>query len=268
MKEENRIEDLLFTLACVIVLLLTGCTKISHSGTLTATGKVFKVGGEAYNLLYVNGMVHMDIVRENAESVVETNDSDGLGDPADIKTVRTIRYKAGPIISGYAVDLAKVSPEAAVEYVKAMPELNKSTIEPVKTEPAKESSSIVKPILQKIKDAIGGDDQAKVIVGDGTYTALAKDRSIKYQSSLCTELLAYADDEVVMPGSGEGLKSTLIHFAGRLGQLVAKKKDVTKMRISKATIQGGRLTYLIYLLEREDGTDEEVECPSCYEVED
>ena len=262
-------KDIVLTIACVITLFAAGCTKISHSGTLTATGKVFKVGGEAYNLLYVNGMVHMDIVRENAESVVETNDSDGLGDPADIKTVRTIRYKAGPIISGYAVDLAKVSPEAAVEYVKAMPELNKSTIEPVKTEPAKESSSIVKPILQKIKDAIGGDDdQAKVIVGDGTYTALAKDRSIKYQSALCTELLAYADDTTEMPSSGETIKSSLVHFAGRLGQLVAKKKDVTKMRISKATIQNGKLTYLIYLLEREDGSDEEVECPSCYEVED
>lgn len=259
-------KDIVLTIACVITLFAAGCTKISHSGTLTATGKVFKVGGEAYNLLYVNGMVHMDIVRENVESIVETNDSDGLGDPADIKTVRTIRFKNGPIISGYAVDLAKVSPEAAVEYVKAMPELNKSTIEPVKQEPAKESSSIVQPILAKIKEAIGGNG-SKIIVGDGEYTTLAKDRSIKYQSSLCTELLAYADDEATME-SGEGIKSTLIHFAGRLGQLVAKGKTDTKMRISKATIKGGRLVYLIYLLEREDGTEEEVDCPSCYGVED
>lgn len=261
-------KDIVLTLACVITLFAAGCTKVSHSGTLTATGKVFKVGGEAYNLLYVNGMVHMDVVRENTESSVETNDSDGLGDPADIKTVRTIRYKAGPIVSGYMVDLAKVSPEAAIEYVKAMPELNKSVIEPVKTEPAKESSSIVKPILQKIKDAIGGDEQAKIIVGDGKYTTLAKDRTIKYQSALCTELLAYADDEITMPGSGEGLKSTLIHFAGRLGQLVAKGKTDTRMRISKATIENGRLTYLIYLLDRGDGTEEEVDCPSCFEIED
>lgn len=261
-------KDLILTVMCVITLFAAGCTKVSHSGTLTATGKVFKVGGEAYNLLYVNGMVHMDVVRENTESIVETNDSDGLGDPADIKTVRTIRYKAGPIVSGYLVDLAKASPEAAQKYVEKMPEMNQSTIEPVKTEPAKESSSIVKPILQKIKDAIGGDDQAKIIVGDGKYTTLAKDRTIKYQSSLCTELLAYADDEVVMPDSGEGLKSTLIHFAGRLGQLVAKGKTDTRMRISKATIENGRLTYLSYLLDRGDGTEEEVDCPSCYEIED
>lgn len=267
MKEENRIEEALFTLACVIVLLLTGC---SHNSSLTGVGKVFKIGGEGCSIMYVNGLFTLAGTRENAETTIETNDNDGLGNPADVKTVRTIRYKVGSQVTGYLKDLAKVSPEAAIKYVETMPELNKTVaVEPVKTEPAKESSSIVKPILQKIKDAIGGDEeQAKVIVGDGTYTALAKDRTIKYQSSLCTELLAYADDTTEMPSSGETIKSSLVHFAGRLGQLVAKKKDVTKMRISKATIQGGKLTYLIYLLERDDGTEEEVECPSCYEVED
>lgn len=265
MKDENRIESVCLVLACVSTLFLASC---SHQGQMAASGKIFRVGGEGCSIMYVNGLLTVAGTRENAETMVEANDNDAIGNPSDVKTIRTVRFRTGPIISGYAVDMAKVCPDAAVKYVENMPELNKTTVEPVKTEPAKESSSIVKPILQKIKDAIGGDDQAKVIVGDGTYTALAKDRSIKYQSSLCTELLAYADDEVVMPGSGEGLKSTLIHFAGRLGQLVAKKKDVTKMRISKATIEGGRLTYLIYLLEREDGTEEEVDCPSCFEIED
>lgn len=258
-------KDIVLTLACVITVFVAGC---SHNSSLTGVGKVFKIGGEGCSIMYVNGLFTFAGTRENAETTIETNDSDGLGNPADVKTVRTIRYRVGSQITGYLKDLAKISPETATEYVKVMPELNKSVIEPVKTEPAKESSSIVKPILQKIKDAIGGDDQAKIIVGDGKYTTLAKDRTIKYQSSLCTELLAYADDEVTMPGSGEGLRSTLIHFAGRLGQLVAKGKTDTRMRISKATIENGRLTYLIYLLDRGDGTEEEVDCPSCYELED
>jgi len=264
MRDEIGIKDLFFVLACVGVLLLAGC---SHNSSLTGVGKVIKIGGEGCSIMYVNGLFTFAGTRENAETTIETNDNDGLGNPADVKTVRTIRYKVGPQVTGYLKDLAKVSPEAAQKYVETMPDLNRTVIEPVKTEPAKESSSIVQPILQKIKDAMGGGDQAKVIVGDGTYTALAKDRTIKYQSALCTELLAYADDTAQME-SGETLKSTLIHFAGRLGQLVAKGKKDTMMRISKATIKDGRLVYLIYLLDRGDGTEEEVDCPSCYGVED
>lgn len=264
MKNENRLYELVLTMAAVAVLLLTGC---SHQAQFAAAGKVFRIGNESANIMYVNGLVAFNGTRENAESVFETNDNDAVGDPADVKTVRTIRFRTGPIVSGYAVDLAKVSPEAATEYVKIMPELNKANVEPVKTEPAKESSSIAQPILAKIKEAMGGGE-AKVIVGDGTYTGLAKDRSIKYQAALCNELLGYADDDAQMPSSGESIKSSLIHFAGRLGQLTAKKKDSTKMRISKATIQDGRLVYLIYLLERPEGNEEEIECPSCYEVED
>lgn len=259
-------KDIALTIISVITLFAAGC---SHNSAITGVGKVIRIGGEGCSIMYVNGLFTWAGTRENAETTIETNDNDGLGNPADVKTVRTIRYKVGSQVTGYLKDLAKVSPEAAIEYVKTMPELNKTVaIEPVKTEPAKESSSIVKPILQKIKDAIGGDEQAKIIVGDGKYTTLAKDRTIKYQSALCTELLAYADDEITMPGSGEGLKSTLIHFAGRLGQLVAKGKTDTRMRISKATIENGRLTYLIYLLDRGDGTEEEVDCPSCFEIED
>lgn len=263
-KNDVPIHMILWIALLIAGLFFAGC---SHQAQFAAAGKVFRIGNESANIMYVNGLVAFNGTRENAESVFETNDNDAVGDPADVKTVRTIRFRTGPIVSGYAVDLAKVSPEAATEYVKIMPELNKANMEPVKTEPAKESSSIAQPILAKIKEAMGGGE-AKVIVGDGSYTGLAKDRSIKYQAALCTELLTYADDDTQMPSSGESIKSSLIHFAGRLGQLTAKNKTETKMRISKATIQDGRLVYLIYLLERPEGNDEEVECPSCYEVED
>lgn len=266
-------KDIVLTIACVITLFAAGCTKISHSGTLTATGKVFKVGGEAYNLLYVNGMVHMDIVRENVESIVETNDNDALGNPSDVKTVRTIRFKNGPIISGYAVDLAKVSPEAAIEYVKAMPELNKSTIEPVKTEPAKESSSIVQPIIGKIVDKlkdIAGDTEYKSPFSDNCeLTNLYENNDVAYQAQLTADLLKYADDEATMVDTGELCKETLIHYAGRLAQLKAKGiEKATKITLGKATIKDGRLTYLRYRLKMSDGTYQDEDCPNCFDLED
>ena len=263
LKFDVPVHMILWIALLIAGLFFAGC---SHNLNTTVAGKWFRIGGEGCSITYANGLVVMSGTRENAESLIETNDVDGLGNPADVKAVRSIRYKVGPQISGYMTDLAKISPEAAIEYVKVMPQMTASSITPAKPETAKESSSIVQPILTKIKQAMGGDT-AKVIVGDGEYQHLDKDRSIKYQSALCSELLQYANDEVTME-SGEGLKSTLIHYAGRLGQLVAKGKSDTKMRISKATIRGGKLVYLIYVLEKDDGSEEEIDCPSCFEVED
>lgn len=263
LKYDVPIHMILWIALLIAGLFFAGC---SHNLNTTVAGKYFRVGGEGCSITYANGLIVMSGTRENAESLVETNDVDGLGNPSDVKAVRSIRYKVGPQISGYMTDLAKISPEAAIEYVKVMPQMTASTITPAKPETAKESSSIVQPILSKIKDALGGGE-SKVIVGDGEYKSLDKDRSIKYQAALCSELLTYADDEAQME-SGETLKSTLIHFAGRLGQLTAKGKTESKMRISKATIRGGKLVYLIYVLERDDGSEEEIDCPSCYGVED
>ena len=263
LKYDVPIHMILWIALLIAGLFFAGC---SHNLNTTVAGKYFRVGGEGCSITYANGLIVMSGTRENAESLIETNDVDGLGNPSDVKAVRSIRYKVGPQISGYMTDLAKISPEAAIEYVKVMPQMTASSITPSKPETAKESSSIVQPILSKIKDALGGGE-SKVIVGDGEYQHLDKDRSIKYQAALCSELLTYADDTAEME-SGETLKSTLIHFAGRLGQLTAKGKSETKMRISKATIRGGKLVYLIYVLERDDGSEEEIDCPSCYGVED
>lgn len=259
-------------LAIVATVMLASCTRVSHSGNLTASGKVFKIGGQGYNLLYVNGLMSMNVVRENAEMVVETNDTDALGNPADVKGVRSIRFKQGPIISGYLVDLAKKSPKTATAYVEKMGDLSKVGWDSKASEPQKESSAISKPIeiAEKIKEMVSGDYKSP-LKGDGTYTDLYKDKSIAYQASLCTELLAKCDSTTEMGGgSEETIRDTLIHYAGRLAQLKAKGKDTTdRMQIYKVTITNGKVSYLRYrLVDLQTGEATEETCPSCYGIED
>lgn len=254
------------------VMLATGCTRVSHSGNLTASGKVFKIGGQGYNILYVNGLLSTNIVRENAEMVVETSDNDALGNPADVKGIRSIRFKQGPIISGYLVDLAKKAPDTATAYVQKMGDLSKVGWDSKATEPAKESSTISKPIeiVEKLKEIVSGEYKSP-LKGDGEYTDLYKDKTISYQASLCTELLAKCDSTTEMGGgSEETIRDTLIHYAGRLAQLKAKGKDTTeRMQLWKVTITNGKVSYLRYrLVDLQDGTATEEVCPSCYGIED
>ena len=271
-ENESRIENVCFVIACVSVLFLAGC---SHQAQFAAAGKVFRIGNESANIMYVNGLVAFNGTRENAESTFETNDNDGLGDPADVKTVRTVRLKTGPIVSGYLVDLSKKCPDAAVKYVEQMPEINKSVVEPVKTEPAKESSTIVHPFMEKLKSKLkelAGDkaDEYKSPFSDNCeLTNLYEHPEVEYQAALTADLLKYADDEATMVDTGELCKETLIHYAGRLAQLKAKGiAKATKITLGKATIKNGRLTYLRYRLLMADGTYQDEDCPNCFDLED
>lgn len=264
-------KTMLIVAMAMAVVAMTGCTRISHGVNLTASGKVFKLGGEGYNLLYVNGLMSMNVVRENTESIVETNDNDALGNPSDVKSIRTIRFRTGPIVSGYLVDLAKTAPDAATEYVKGMADLNHAVWDSKQVEPAKESSTIAKPveIVAKLKEIVS-DKYQSPLKGDGTYTDLHADKSISYQASLTTELLSKCDASTLIGGgSEETIRDTLIHYAGRLAQLQAKGKTTSeRMQISKATITGGKVSYLRYRLVNEDGSSQDEVCPSCYGVED
>ena len=268
MEKENRLEQVLFVVMCVMVLMLFGC---SHSGQIAASGKVFRIGGEGCSIMYVNGLLTVSGTRENAETLVEANDSDALGNPSDI---RTVRFRTGPIVSGYLVDLSKKCPDAAVEYVKAMPELAKTeTVHPVKQETAKESSTVVQPIIGKIvdklKDIAGGSDYKSPFSDNCELTNLYEHNEVEYQAALTADLLKYADDEATMVDTGELCKETLIHYAGRLAQLKAKGiEKATKITLGKATIKDGRLTYLRYRLRMDDGTYQDEDCPNCFNLEE
>ncbi len=271
-------KDLILTVLCVVTLMVSGCTKVSHSANLTATGKIFKVGGEAYNLLYVNGLLNMNAVRENAESVVETTDEDGFtgGPTSDAKGVRSIRFRTGPIVSGYLCDLAKTSPEAATEYVKQFPEMNKPYWDTKQTMPEKKagekstSDNYIEMLKEKLKSIAGGKSDGKAVFDkDGTYNNLWEDKTIEKQAALTSELLAKCDDVTEIQEEGELIKTTLIHFTGRLAQLKAAGATESKrICLDRATIKDGKVTFLRYrLTDLKTGETSDEVCPNCYGLE-
>ena len=119
-------KNIIILILVAFTFILAGC---GHSGNFTASGKVVTIGTPECGLTYVNGLMSVTGSRENTESVVEFSDDDGIsGAPtADMKSVRTIRYKTGVQLNGYAVDLAKKCPDAIIEYVQIMPQLNTSS---------------------------------------------------------------------------------------------------------------------------------------------
>ena len=108
-------KDIILTILAAATLFAAGC---SHNANMVGVGKVFRIGNESANILYVNGLISINGTRENAESTVETDDDDGNGEAMTAKSVRRITYRTGRQITGYLVDLAKVDPEAAKAYVE------------------------------------------------------------------------------------------------------------------------------------------------------
>ena len=109
----------LFGLAAVF--LFTDC---SHNPAQFVFGEQTRLGfGDYGTFSTVEGIVVNDIPRENTEFSIEIDAEKGVEyDPASgtLKGVKKITRKVGPQITGYLVDLAKVSPEAAVEYLKSI----------------------------------------------------------------------------------------------------------------------------------------------------
>ena len=98
----------------------------SHNANLVGKGKTFKAGVGDYGILYVNGIFGMQAVRENSEMEIETSDGDSFANPTSTtKGSVVIRFRTGPQITGYLVDLAKQNGELAKEYLGKMDELNK-----------------------------------------------------------------------------------------------------------------------------------------------
>lgn len=269
-------KDIILTIICAAVLLLAGC---GHSGNFTASGKVLQLGTPEFGMTYVNGLMTVTGSRENTESVVEFNDDDGItaAPTADLKSVRTIRYKTGIQLNGYAVDLAKKCPNAVIEYVKIMPQLNtpskwesKETLSKKSAGEKSSSDNYIDYLKEKLKTIVGKDAGVKeTIKGDGEYTELYADRSITAQAALTAELLKYADDTAKMAGTGETFRDTLVGYAGRLAQLKAKGvKEAKTITLGRATISGGKLAALMYRLREDDGTYRDEECPTCFELED
>ena len=106
---------LLVSLAACACLLAASC---AHNGFFVGRGKVLCINGSG--LTYVNGIVASDMSRENTGIEVEFSDSDGIGNTTGTSQLEggvKIRRRIGKQITGYLVDLAKVAPDAAKEYV-------------------------------------------------------------------------------------------------------------------------------------------------------
>lgn len=252
-------------------------------------GKVFKLGGQTWGLTYVNGLFSFNEVRENSESIVETNDSDSLANVATgVAGVRTIRFRTGPQINGYLVKLSDKNVDAAKSYVNVMPEMNKNVWEAQEMQIVKPNaaaviptdtghkttdasiSDLLKQIWESLKKKDGSIDENSIkvpITGDGEYTGLWKDNSIAYQTKLAEELLKYADDTHKFD-TGETFKVTLAHYLGRLAQLSAvKMTNARTILIDRAVIKNNVLIGLMYRYTSEDGDAVDTDCPSCYSLE-
>ncbi|MBQ7649698.1 MAG: hypothetical protein IJS15_02000 [Victivallales bacterium] len=121
----------MFVVLLVVFAALSFCScsgfMYSHNANLVGKGKTFKVGVGDYGLIYVNGIFGMQGVRENSEMVIEASDGDSFADPtSEAKGSVVIRFRTGPQVTGYLVDLAKQDADAAKEYLGQIGDLNKA----------------------------------------------------------------------------------------------------------------------------------------------
>ena len=267
---------LILFLEILAIISLASCTSISHNGNLVGVGKVFKIGAGDYGITYVNGLVAIEGVRENTEMVVETNDGDSFANPASaVKALRTIRFRTGPQITGYLVDLAEADSDAANAYVGQIPALNTAQWDSKQETPAEA------PVLRGGESSVLRGGESSVLRGGGNaavelftcsgdceLTDLWKISTIAYQSAVASKLLTYADDTTKFDGEEQTFKHSLESFLARMEQLTAKGKSTTQMRIKYAKVEGGRLTAINYVMIEPDGNQFETHCPECVLLEE
>ena len=105
-------------LALAMIFTLTGC---SHNPGMMVIGKHLKIGTTEYGeLSYLNGFSFLDCARENSGWRIEINDNAGLSfdkTTNTLKGVKSITRVIGGQATGYLVDLAEASPDAAMVYI-------------------------------------------------------------------------------------------------------------------------------------------------------
>lgn len=111
-------------MALIGVLLVILCAGCAHNPGQFVLGNHTRIGFGDYGTLSVaEGLLINDIPRENTSFEVELDSEAGVSyDPATgtVKGVKKVTRHVGPQITGYLVDLAKVAPDAALEYLKGI----------------------------------------------------------------------------------------------------------------------------------------------------
>lgn len=255
-----------FFVLCIVMIALglccQSCRHVSHNFTTIASGKVVRLGISDYGLLYVNGLVVMEAVRENTETVVETNDGDGANsDPTMIaKGIRTIRFKTNGQVTGYLKDLCKKDPETARKYIEQMPKLYKANWDAKQDKPIDVDLIDVAKKAQEIIDPFDCN-------GDCNLQGLWKNNTIAYQQACATKLLNYTDDKHGWEGDLTTFRQSIRMFLVRMAQLTAMGRTTTCMRVKYAIIKDNQITDMNYVMINEDGTQFDTHCPECVPLE-
>ena len=267
-------KKLLLSLCSVsLSFMFSGCAdlmNVSHNGNFVGIGKVTRLGVADYGLVHVNGLAVLQAVRENNEMVIETNDGDGYTNPAaTIKGIRTIRFRTGPQITGYLVDLAKHDTEAAKAYVDQMADLNKASWDTKQQTPTDVKLPSVttmqgtKKVAEKVKELV----EPFTCSGNCDLQDLWKNDSIAYQTAVASKLLTYADDTSSWEGDVTTYKKSLQDFLTRLAKLTVKGKTKTQMRVKYAKIANNKLIDLMYVMIEPD-QEFDTTCPECVLLEE
>ena len=191
--------------ALVVLSILTSC---SHNPAVFTVGKRTNIGFDpgqlAANISWTNGLNVMDIPRENSSWELEINDETGLQfDPGTntITGVSKITRKTGIQITGYLVELAQHSPEAALEYIKHAAELQKTDgvkLSPhLVTLPLSQSNGIgiSKLTLKTLKQRAEAEDNPITEVPEGLEMDLADWKLLVEAYKDCPGCLALSVEE-------------------------------------------------------------------------
>ena len=245
----------------VLGLCCQSCTRVSHNFDNIISGKYFNIGVGDYGVTYANGLVVIQAVRENTESVIETNDGDKFGNPEAIsKGIRSIRFRTGSQVSGYLVDLAKKDPAAAEAYVNIMPKLSKTYWDAKQDKPIDVDIVDVAKKAQEIIDPFDCN-------GNCDLQDLWRNDTIAYQQACATKLLNYTDDKAGWEGDAVTFRQSLRMFLVRMAQLTAMGRTTTCMRVKYATIKDNQIVDMNYVMIQPDGTQFDTHCPECVPLE-
>ena len=191
-------------IACVLLLVLTGC---SHNPAVITVGKRTNIGFDpgqmSANISWTDGLNVVDVPRENSSIEIEVDEGTGLSFDKSSNTIRGVRKitrKTGIQITGYLVELAEASPEAAVAYIKQAAEINH--VEPVKANQPSVTLSLpqsndipVSPVTLAAMEVLFNADTSTT-VPEGINLSLNKWKLLKAAYLMCPECLELTDVEV------------------------------------------------------------------------
>ena len=283
-----KFKSFIIAIALIGIFLLTSC---GHQVSTIGLGTGFSIGGGEYgSIRYGDGLFGNFITKDGVSFKAELDSTTGFSyDPTSntYKGIKSIQYEIAPQINGYAVDFAQKNPEVAKLYYDALVKYyeNKKDIATspetkpmISEEKSKQATTSVAETLKKAidkakslinnKEANEGKEATFQCDGNCNYDNLTGNADITYQLSIAMKLLSYDGYSHKMDNTGEYYTTTLEHFITQLAGLQSKGRKETPLRVKYVTVKDGVITRLMFAYVRDDGTIEDVDCPSCIAIPD